>query len=135
MNWLETIMRGGADADALSASFPWAGAMIGCPHDAVFHAEGDPWVHTGMVAAALEAGDGFGDLPAARQEILRLAAWLHDIAKPMTTIVEFDEALQRERVRQPRHAALGAMMAWQGLIDRKRCKERQKNFRSGLIFA
>lgn len=98
-------------------AFPWASAMIGCPHDPVYHAEGDPWLHTCMVVDALKASDGFDDLPAARRERLILSAWFHDVAKPMTTRIEWDEEQQRGRVRQPGHAPLGAKIAWQALVD------------------
>lgn len=117
MSWLNAIIRDTATPDSLARDFPWAEPMIGCPHDPVYHAEGDPWVHTCLVAKALQSGDGFADLPAERREILRLAAWFHDIAKPMTTVIEWDEAQQRDRVRQPGHAPLGAQIAWQALID------------------
>ncbi len=115
--WLDHILAGPADPDQMARDFPWAAAMIGCPHDAVYHAEGDPWVHTCMVAEALEASDGFQDLPGDRREVLRLAAWFHDIAKPMTTEIIWDEEQQRERVRQPGHASRGARIAWQALVD------------------
>lgn len=115
--WLSMILEGPVSPDALAPHFPWAADMIGCPHDSVYHAEGDPWIHTGMVAAELERTAGFSNLPERRQQILRLGVWMHDIAKPATTSVEFCEKEQRERVRQPRHAPLGAKMAWQGLID------------------
>ncbi|MCW3783025.1 AAA family ATPase [Defluviimonas salinarum] len=117
MTWLDHILTGPADPDRLARDFPWAAAMIGCPHDPVYHSEGDPWTHTAMVAAELEAGDGFAGLPEERREILRLAAWFHDVAKPMTTEIVWDEELKRERVRQPGHAPLGAKIAWQALVD------------------
>lgn len=116
-DWLRQILAGDDSPGTLAGSFPWAGEMIGCPHDAVYHAEGDPWTHTGMVRAELEADVGYRGAEPARQEILRLAAWMHDIAKPATTEVGFDETEQRIRVRQPGHAPLGAVMAYQGLVD------------------
>jgi predicted kinase len=115
--WLDHIRAGTATPKQMARDFPWAEAMIGCPHDTVYHAEGDPWTHTCMVVSELESGDGFADLPPERQEILRLAAWFHDIAKPMTTEIVWDEAQQRERVRQPRHAPMGARIAWGALVD------------------
>lgn len=115
--WLDHLLAGPADPEVMARIFPWAGRMIGCPHDAVYHAEGDPWTHTSLVAEALEAGDGFRELPEARRIALRLAAWFHDVAKPMTTVVEWDDHLGRERVRQPGHAPLGAKIAWSALVD------------------
>lgn len=117
MHWLDLIKSGAADPDRMAIAFPWAAAMIGCPHDPVYHSEGDPWTHTAMVADALERSEGFADLDATRQEVLRLAVWFHDVAKPMTTVVEWDDALQRTRVRQPGHAPLGAKIAWAALVD------------------
>ena len=117
MSWLETIVAETATAEILARDFPWAKAMIGCPHDPVYHAEGDPWTHTCMVSDQLRHGEGFDDLPDDRRELLRLAAWFHDVAKPMTTIIEWDEKQQRDRVRQPGHAPLGARIAWQALLD------------------
>jgi hypothetical protein len=33
---------------------PWAKAMAGCSQDSQWHAEGDVWTHTRMVAAELD---------------------------------------------------------------------------------
>lgn len=115
--WLTKILEGPAYAAELAPVFPWARDMIACPHDPVYHAEGDPWTHTAMVAGELERTEGWTELSDERREILRLGAWFHDIAKPATTIVEWDDELQRERVRQPGHAPMGAQWAWQGLVD------------------
>ncbi|MFG6080352.1 AAA family ATPase [Paracoccus litorisediminis] len=115
--WLVHLVEGPGDPRFLARALPWSQAMIGCPHDAIYHAEGDPFIHTGMVAQELECGAGFDALSEEKREILRIGAWLHDIAKPATTQIIWDEALQRERVRQPGHAPLGAAWAWQGLLD------------------
>lgn len=115
--WLRQILDGPADHEEMTAVFPWAPAMIGCPHDDLYHAEGDPWTHTTMVVSELEQGAGFGNLSETRKAILRLAAWMHDIAKPATTEVAFCDKEKRVRVRQPNHAPIGARMAWQGLVD------------------
>jgi len=40
MSWLETIVSDTASANTLSRDFPWAEAMIGCPHDSAYHSEG-----------------------------------------------------------------------------------------------
>ena len=71
------------------------------PQDPVWHPEGDVWVHTMMVideAAALRTGEA-SDLA------LMYAALCHDFGKPAVT----DE--NAERVRSPRHDAIGAAMA------------------------
>lgn len=114
--WIATAMRGGT-AREMAPLFPWMQEMDDCDHDPVHHAEGSPWVHTCMVAAALENRPEFQDISADRQEVVRLAAWLHDVGKPATTIYEPCAETGRMRVRQPGHAPLGAKIAWQGLID------------------
>ena len=115
--WLDMILQDRVNPDTFHRDFPWAEDMIGCPHDAVYHAEGDPWVHTLMVTAALRDSQAYSDMDDDRRAVLRLAAWFHDVAKPATTEVFFDEDLDRERVSQPGHAPLGASMAYQALID------------------
>jgi predicted kinase len=114
MNWIE-LARQGADRSAMARAFPWFQEMDACPHDPVHHAEGSPWEHTARVVEALEADTAFLSMRPERQEVLRVAAWAHDIGKPATTVIE--EEGGRVRVRQPGHAALGARMIWQHLID------------------
>jgi len=116
-DWMNMILEDRVDPATFHEVFPWASDMISCPHDAVYHAEGDPWIHTKMVVEELIQGDDYRDLPSERQAVLRLAAWMHDIAKPATTEVRWDEDEQRERVGQPGHAPLGAAMAYQALVD------------------
>ncbi|MEP3667151.1 MAG: AAA family ATPase [Roseibium sp.] len=96
-DWLKSILSGStADPDLMTRSFPWAARMIGCPHDPIHHAEGDPWTHTMMVAEALERGDGFEALPPERQDLLRLTAWFHDVAKPQTTEIVWEPFLNED---------------------------------------
>lgn len=116
-NWLNMILENKVDPSSFHEVFPWAAEMIGCPHDPVYHAEGDPWVHTKMVVNELVSSDAYQAMPEGRQAVLRLAAWFHDIAKPATTEIRWDEEEGRERVGQPGHAPLGASMAYQALID------------------
>lgn len=116
-HWLKAIIEDRVDPETFHRDFPWADAMIGCPHDPFYHAEGDPWVHTCLVVEALRADREYQALPADRREVLRMAAWMHDIAKPATTVEYFCEEQKRDRVSQPGHAPLGAAMSWQGLID------------------
>lgn len=116
-NWLNMILEDKVDPSNFHEVFPWAADMIGCPHDPVYHAEGDPWVHTKMVVEELVKSDAYQAMPEDRQTVLRLAAWFHDIAKPATTEIRWDEKEGRERIGQPGHAPLGASMAYQALID------------------
>ena len=87
-----------ADAAALAP-------MRGAPHDPVHHAEGDPLMHTCMVAEALVRLPGYADLAAPRRLVLALAALLHDVAKPETAQVV------DARVSHPNHAPRGARRA------------------------
>ncbi len=41
------------DWQGIQERFSWLRALSGVPQDAIFHAEGDVLVHTGMVVAAL----------------------------------------------------------------------------------
>lgn len=85
---------------------PWAKAMQTCPQDPIFHAEGDVWTHTRMVVDKLQAAPDFGELSEDTQRVLLVAAILHDIGKPDTTI-EF----AGNRIGSPGHARLGERMA------------------------
>ena len=114
MNWIN-LARRGAGRDEIATLFPWFQEMAACAHDPVHHAEGSPWEHTARVVEALELDPEFRAMGPERQEVLRVAAWAHDIGKPATTMIE--EEGGRVRVRQPGHAALGARMIWQHLID------------------
>ena len=81
--------------------FPEIAALVGVPQDAVWHPEGDVWVHTRMVvdqAAALRDG-GEDDLA------LMLGALCHDFGKPATTVEEGG------RVRSPAHDVRGVPLA------------------------
>lgn len=114
--WITSAMAG-ASAEEMWCIFPWAEVMDACAHDPIHHAEGSPWVHTTMVAAALEDRPEFQALAADRKAVVRLAAWLHDIGKPSTTIFEPCELTGFMRVRQPGHASVGAKMAFQAMMD------------------
>lgn len=114
MSWIDMARRGAGRAE-MARAFPWFKEMDAGAHDPVHHAEGSPWEHTARVVEALEADPEFRAMRPERQEVLRVAAWAHDIGKPATTVIEQEEG--RVRVRQPGHAALGAKMIWQDLID------------------
>lgn len=112
-DWITPVLTG--DRDAMRSTFPWADAMAVCPQDALYHAEGEVWIHTMMVLSGVEARiPALADDP---NDVMRLAALFHDSAKPETTKIEFCETEQRERVKQPNHAKKGADKAWQWLVD------------------
>ena len=79
------------------------------PQDPGWHAEGDVATHTAMVLEELEAALARGEHealgPRARFRV-RLAALLHDVAKPLVTTTRIIEG--RERVVAPGHARRGA---------------------------
>ncbi len=81
---------------------PLMATMKGVPQDPVWHAEGDVWVHTEMVRAALETIPAFQILTEYEQNALRLAAACHDIGKATTT--REDEG----RIRAPGHSLRSA---------------------------
>ncbi|GLS18930.1 hypothetical protein GCM10007874_19470 [Labrys miyagiensis] len=115
MSWMTALLRDELDWQEIAGTMPFASSMAACPQDAVYHAEGDVWTHTRIVVEALHRDAAFQSLPEERRHRLTLAAFLHDIAKPLTTVREWDEAEGRERIRQPGHARRGARMAWLAL--------------------
>ena len=92
--------------ERIQAQFDWIGAMRGVPQDPQYHAEGDVFVHTRMVAEALIALDEWRALPPEERETLFAAALLHDVAKPACTRVEFDG-----KITSKRHARQGELLA------------------------
>ncbi len=83
------------------AEFPWIAAMSGVQQEPEWHAEGDVFTHTRMVAAAMAALDAWRARPETDRHILFAAALLHDVAKPQCT--RFDEG----RWTSPKHAKVG----------------------------
>jgi predicted kinase len=71
----------------------------------IYHGEGNTWLHTMLVVEALLADPGYQAATRLEQEIVFLAALLHDIAKYRTTIVDpVTGALS-----QPGHSRMGAI--------------------------
>jgi predicted kinase len=98
------------DRAVIEQSFPYVEAMRTCVQDPVHHAEGDVWTHVNMIFDVLDS-----DALQSDDRALRLTALYHDVAKPATRLVEYDEAQGREVVRHPNHTRLGAAMAWYDL--------------------
>jgi len=99
------------DWDSLVSNYSWVRDMQGVPQDARHHAEGDVAVHTRMVLEALEALPEFRALNPYAQEVLWMAALLHDVEKRSTTFREEDGSIV-----SPGHAKKGAMTARQILM-------------------
>jgi predicted kinase len=87
------------------------------PQDPVFHAEGDVWTHTKMVCESMLDSPTWREADARSRFILFMAALLHDIAKPATTVVEDGG----KRIGQPGHSSRGAVDArvllWRAGVD------------------
>jgi putative nucleotidyltransferase with HDIG domain len=86
---------------------PWAADMAACSQDAVWHAEGDVWTHTKMVARELPKLPEWESLPVRSQLQLIFTALFHDAGKPATTIVN----LETGRTHAPKHAVVGMELA------------------------
>ncbi len=91
-------------ADALGR-LPWWRDMADCPQDPAHHGEGDVATHTRMVVDELRGGSAWRDLPRDGRGVLLLAALLHDVGKPATTVTEPDG-----RIGAPGHSRRGAIM-------------------------
>lgn len=79
----------------------------------VYHREGDVWTHTRMVVEALLQLEGYTAASRADQQVLFLAALLHDVAKYSTTVI--DPATGH--IGQPGHSRKGAIDARIALWD------------------
>lgn len=86
-----------------AAPQPWARAMAACGQDAVWHAEGDVWTHTRMVASELERLPEWADLDADSRLKLVFTALFHDCGKPATTVINPETG----RTHSPKHAVIG----------------------------
>jgi len=95
--------------DELASIFELLGDLDETEQDPAWHAEGDVATHTRMVCEELEEAIARAETPLGRRErlITRLAALLHDVAKPLvTTRRVMPDGI--ERVVAPRHAERGA---------------------------
>lgn len=90
------------DWDMLGIAFPDIEKLKNCPQDAIWHAEGDVFIHTQLVVEALMSHPDWQQADSDTQSILWWSAVFHDIAKPLTTVTE------KGRIRSPRHAIKGA---------------------------
>ena len=95
----------GYDWAACCEVFPRLRALETTPQSPRYHAEGNVGLHTRMVLDALLDADHFQAATGARRETLFLAALLHDISKPETTVVD---PITGE-IGQPGHSRRGAV--------------------------
>ncbi len=89
----------------------WWQAMANCMQDAEFHAEGDVATHTKMVIDALYELPEYTSSLSYEQTVLVAAAILHDIAKPICTVIK------NGKITSPRHAKIGEKVVRELLWD------------------
>jgi putative nucleotidyltransferase with HDIG domain len=92
-------------------TLPHIQALKTCPQDPIWHAEGDVYTHTRMVADQMLQLEIYKNAAQTDQNTLLLAALLHDIAKPLCTKTEDG------RIVSPKHAYLGEKIARELLWD------------------
>lgn len=97
----------GYDWRALCDLIPDLLTLEDTPQDPHYHAEGNVGIHTRMVLDALLADDHYQRADADRRFVLFVAALLHDIAKPLTTLIDPSTG----RVSQPGHSRKGSVDA------------------------
>lgn len=118
MNWntlrqLAPLPGRQPDFAACLAAFPQLELAKSTPQHPVYHAEGDVWTHTMMVVEALLAMPAYAGLSREQQEIVFLAALLHDVAKCSTTVIDPVTGA----IGQPGHSRKGALDARIALWD------------------
>ncbi|WP_055336455.1 AAA family ATPase [Ralstonia solanacearum] len=101
------------DFRACLAAFPALAFAKTTPQDSRYHGEGDVWTHTQMVVEALLALPDYQAASRAEQEVVFLAALLHDVAKYSTTVVDPVTGT----IGQPGHSRKGAIDARIALWD------------------
>ncbi len=101
------------DFRACLAAFPALAFAKTTPQDSRYHGEGDVWTHTQMVVEALLALPDYQAASRAEQEVVFLAALLHDVAKYSTTVVDPVTGA----IGQPGHSRKGAIDARIALWD------------------
>ncbi len=95
------------DEQACLAAFPVLELAKTTPQDPRHHAEGDVWTHTKMVLDALLALPDYACASREDQEVLFLAALLHDVAKHAATVIDPVTGA----IGQPGHSRMGAVDA------------------------
>jgi len=101
------------DFELCLEAFPLLREAANTPQSPLWHAEGDVWTHTKMVVQALLDSGEYAALNRRDQEIVFLAALLHDIAKASTTAI--NEATGQ--IGHPGHSKKGAVDARIALWD------------------
>jgi predicted kinase len=102
-NWDEVRRASTDQILAWAETQAWAQAMAECQQDAEWHAEGDVWTHTRMVAAEVERLLEWPSLDRDTQLKLLFTALFHDAGKPDTTVINAATG----RTHSPKHAVAG----------------------------
>lgn len=98
---LSWIRESGFSLDRLTERYPELEILKGVQQNPEYHAEGDVYVHTGMVCSQMLHLSEWPDLSEREQEMLFLAAAFHDIGKPASTRMEDG------RWTSPKHTIVG----------------------------
>jgi putative nucleotidyltransferase with HDIG domain len=101
---------------ALADRFPQLQRLADCPQDAVWHAEGDVFIHTRMVCESLAAMPAWRQLAEADRNVVFAATLLHDVAKPQCTREENARITSRGHARQG--APIARRIVWDVLPNR-----------------
>ena len=112
MNWNDIrhlVPADGQPVDfaACLEAFPALELAKHTPQSPVHHAEGDVWTHTCMVVESLVSLPGYRAAARPEQEVVFLAALLHDVAKHGTTVIDPVTGA----ISQPGHSRKGAVDA------------------------
>jgi predicted kinase len=110
MDWKQLTAQvpepgGRADWAQLCELVPGLIALEQTPQDPRHHAEGNVGLHTRMVLDALLADADWQATPRERRQVMFVAALLHDIAKPETTVID----PLTGAVGQPGHSRRGSV--------------------------
>lgn len=101
---------------------PYRSCLEATPQSQCCHAEGDVYIHTQMVMDALPLLPEYQSLPKRQQNMLQIAALLHDIGKTVTTQEVLGE------IKSPYHAPVGSRITRKTLwLDYGMCGD--KNLR------
>lgn len=100
------------DWEAIADAFDFVRVMKDCPQDALYHAEGNVFIHTGMVLEELTKIERWRGLSQKEREIVFAACLLHDVAKPDCTKQE-DDGHITSRGHSRRGAIMARNLLWQ----------------------
>jgi len=113
MNWFQLKSATLEEVIGWAEGQTWCQAMSDCLQDAEWHAEGDVWTHTKMVLQKLTELEEWELLSRDDQSILIFTALFHDVAKPLTSMVDPETG----KIRSPKHAVKGEHIARAVLRD------------------